>query len=94
MTRIVLEDDGKKGRFAIYKNDEFAGEMTFTWFIESAFIIDHTAIEEHYLGKGYGTLLVMEAVALAREKRYKILPLCPFAKKVFDSDKSLADVRN
>lgn len=93
MTIIKREDNGKKGRFIIYENGEEAGEMTYTWAGENKFIIDHTGVEQRFGGKGYGKQLVMEAVKLAREKEVKILPLCPYAKKVFDSDDSLNDLR-
>ena len=52
MTKIEREDNGKKGRFVIYENDEFAGEMTFTWAGKNKFIIDHTGVEEAFGGKG------------------------------------------
>lgn len=93
MTIIKREDNGKKGRFVIYENEEEAGEMTYTWAGENKFIIDHTGVEGRFGGKGYGKQLVMKAVEFAREKEIKILPLCPFAKKVFDSDDSLKDLR-
>jgi len=93
MTQIERVDNGKKGRFIIYENGEEAGEMTYTWAGENKFIIDHTGVEERFGGKGYGKQLVMKAVDFAREKEVKILPLCPYAKKVFDSDDSLNDVR-
>lgn len=93
MTIIKREDNGKKGRFIIYENREEAGEMTYTWAGENKFIIDHTGVQERFGGKGYGKQLVMKAVEFAREKEIKILPLCPYAKKVFDSDDSLNDLR-
>ena len=93
MAIIKREDNGKKGRFVIYENGEEAGEMTYTWAGENKFIIDHTGVQERFGGKGYGKELVMKAVEFAREKKVKILPLCPYAKKVFDSDNSLDDVR-
>ena len=93
MTIIEREDNGKKGRFVIYEDAKEAGEMTYTWAGENKFIIDHTGVEEGFSGKGYGKQLVMKAVEFAREKEIKILPLCPYAKKVFDSDASLNDVR-
>jgi len=43
---IEREDDGKKGRFALYEDGDFAGEMTFTWAGETKIIIDHTGVEE------------------------------------------------
>lgn len=35
----------------------------------------------------------MKSVAFAREQGVKILPLCPFAKAVFDKNEEIADVR-
>lgn len=91
--RIEREDDGKKGRFVLYENDEKAGEMTYSRVNESKFIIDHTEVDEKFGGKGYGKALVMKAVEYARENDQKILPLCPYAKHVFDRNKELEDVR-
>ena len=93
MIRIEREDNGQKGRFVLYENDTFAGEMTFSWAGENKFIIDHTGVEKLFGGKGYGKLLVMKSVAFAREQGVKILPLCPFAKAVFDKNTAIADVR-
>ncbi|HAO05140.1 MAG: N-acetyltransferase [Chitinophagaceae bacterium] len=91
-TKIEREDNGKKGRFVIYENGAFAGEMTFTWAGITKFIIDHTGVEEVYGGKGYGKKLVMQSVEYARKNNLKIIPLCPFAKKVFDRTESIRDV--
>lgn len=91
--KIEREDNGKKGRFVLYENDEKAGEMTFTWAGEDRFIIDHTEVDEKYGGKGFGKELVMKAVEYARKNNFKIMPLCPYAKHVFDRNKDLNDVR-
>ncbi|WP_268036502.1 GNAT family N-acetyltransferase [Algoriphagus sp. PAP.12] len=93
MIKIEQEENGRKGRFVLYEDGKFAGEMTYTWAGTNKFIIDHTGIEDGFNGKGYGKMLVMKAVDLAREKGVKILPLCPFAKAEFDKNKSIADVR-
>ncbi|TRZ41871.1 GNAT family N-acetyltransferase [Robertkochia solimangrovi] len=93
MTRIEQEDNGRKGKFVIYVDDEHAGEMTYTRAGSSKFIIDHTEIDEKFSGNGYGNDLVMKGVEYARENDQKILPLCPFAKKVFDTTPEIADVR-
>lgn len=92
MSRIEQEDNGKNGRFVIYVNDEMAGEMTYIWAGKGKFIIDHTGVEDKFSGKGLGKQLVAKAVDFARERNVKILPLCPFAKKIFDIDKRLHDV--
>ncbi|WP_163514147.1 GNAT family N-acetyltransferase [Gelidibacter japonicus] len=92
MTKIEREDNGKKGRFVIYDNNEEAGEMTFTWAGKEKFIIDHTGVEDKFGGKGYAKALVMAGVEYARENDLKIIPLCPYAKSRFNKDKSIADV--
>lgn len=91
--KIDREDNGKKGRFVIIDNDITAAEMTFTWAGKERFIIDHTAVDSKFGGKGYGKKLLMTAIEYARENDVKIIPLCPFAKKVFDRDQSLHEVR-
>lgn len=92
MVKIEREDNGKKGRFVIYENEKFAGEMTLTWAGKEKFIIDHTGVEENFNGKGYAKQLVMAGVEYARENNLKIIPLCPYAKSRFDKDKSIGDV--
>lgn len=92
MANVGREDDGKKGRFTIYVDDQLAAEMTYTWAGESKFIIDHTDIEENFTGKGYGNLLLNEAVEFARKNNLKIIPLCPFAKAQFDKNPDISDV--
>ena len=55
-------------------------------------IIDHTEVGQSLKGKGIGLQLVKAVVAHARESKIKILPLCPFAKSVFDKKEELRDV--
>ncbi len=92
MPKVEIEDNGKKGRFVIYEDGQFAGEMTFTWAGATMFIIDHTGVEDAFGGKGFGKILVLEAVEFARGRGIKIMPLCPFAKATFDRNKELHDV--
>ncbi len=92
LIRFDFEDDGKKGKFALYEDEVFAGEMTFTWAGNDKFIIDHTGVEKEFGGKGYAKKLVQKAIGFAREKQLKIMPLCPFAKSVFDRNEEYRDV--
>lgn len=91
--KIEKVDNGKKGRFVLYENGSLAGEMTYTYAGDTKFIIDHTGVEAGYEGKGYGKKLVLKAVEFARENEFKILPLCPFAKALFDKVESIQDVK-
>ena len=89
---IQQEDNGKKGVFFIEENGEVVAELTYVWSGEDKIIIDHTGVSEKLGGKGIGKQLVHKAVEMAREKQIKILPLCPFAKKVFDKTEDYKDV--
>lgn len=85
-------DDGKKGYYRAVENDSEAGRMTYTWAGENKLIIDHTEVNEAFKGKNVGKQMLMEVVNMARSKNIKILPLCPFAKAMFDKMAEIRDV--
>ncbi len=87
---IEHSDDGKKGQFKAMEGDVQAGLMTYVWAGEDKFIIEHTVGNPEF--KGVGMKLLDQAVAFAREKSIKIIPLCPFAKKMFDRKEEIRDV--
>jgi len=81
-----------KGSFKANENGKVAGEMFYTWAGPDKLIIAHTEVSSDFAGKGVGKQLLMEVVKFAREKKIKILPLCPYARSVFDKTPDLADV--
>lgn len=89
---IKQKDNGKSGMFYIETDGELAAHMTYTWAGEDRITINHTEVKEMLKGKGAGKQLVAKSVAFAREKGIKIVPLCSFAKKVFDTVKEFKDV--
>ena len=89
---IGLELNGSKGYFYISVDGKQEGKMTFVFAGNDKIIIDHTEVNEGNNGKGFGKKMVAKAVEYAREKNIKIIPLCPFAKKVFDKTPEIRDV--
>lgn len=89
---ILHNDDGKKGAFFVKHENKILTEMTYVWAGPARIIIDHTDVNETLKGKGIGKQMVAKAVLFAREKAINILPLCPFAKSVFDKVKEYNDV--
>ncbi|MFK4048663.1 GNAT family N-acetyltransferase [Acinetobacter venetianus] len=85
-------DDGKHGVFKLIQGDLVAGEMAYTWAGDSMLIIDHTDVNERFRGQGVGRQLLDELITFVRERQVKVIPLCPFAKSVFDKDASIHDV--
>ena len=89
---IQQKDDAKHGSFSLLDGETVAGEMTYTWAGEGMLIIDATDVNENYRGQGVGRQLLDALVAFVREKDVKVIPLCPYAKSVFDKDPSIGDV--
>lgn len=82
----------KNGTITIASDGDPAGKMTFVFAGADTIIIDHTEVDEAYNGKGFGKILFENAVAFAREKNLKVVPLCPFAKRMFDKMPETRDV--
>ncbi len=81
-----------KGFFKATEDEKEAGRMTYSWAGENRIIIDHTEVSPEFKGKNVGKQMVLAAVDFARKNNIKILPLCPFAKSVFDRNADLHDV--
>ncbi len=88
---LKIEETGQRGKSIATENDAVAGEMHYTWAGPDKLIIDHTEVSPDFAGRGVGKLLLMELVKMAREKKIKIMPLCPFAKSVYEKTPEIND---
>ena len=89
---IKQKDNGKKGAFFIEEDNQTLAEMTYVWAGTNKIIIDHTEVDEKLKGKNAGKQMLAKAVEFARQNNIKIMPLCPFAKSVFDKVAEYQDV--
>ena len=89
---IEQTNETKNGNFKAVDNDVEAGLMTYTWAGNDKFIIDHTEVNSNFAGHSVGKKLVMKAAKYAKENNLKIIPLCPFAKSVFEKTKEIQDL--
>lgn len=92
MNEVQLKINGEKGFFFIDVDGKHEAMMTFVFAGEDKIIIDHTEVNPGNEGKGFGKMMVAKAVEYAREKGIKIIPLCPFAKKVIDKTPEFQDI--
>lgn len=88
-----VEHDADKHQFFIQDNGELIAEMTYSVTNPSLYIIDHTYVNDHYRGQGLADRLLTTFIDYARKHEIKLMPLCPFAKKQFDTKPEYADVR-
>jgi hypothetical protein len=91
MDEIRHEPAGHKGAFVWRRDGEKLAEMTYS-VAGSRVIIDHTDVDDRLRGQGAGKKLVAAAVEWARKENRKLMPLCPFARSVFDKTRDYADV--
>ena len=92
MLEIKQIESGTKGFFGAFDGETEAGRMSYTFAGETRMILDHTEVNDVYRGQNIGKRILMELVAYARENKIKIIPLCPFAKSVFDKVEEIRDV--
>lgn len=91
-TQVLQKINEKNGFFYIDVNGIHEAMMTFVFAGADKIIIDHTEVKPGNEGKGFGKKMVVKAVEYARENNIKIIPLCPFAKSVFDKNPEFNDV--
>ena len=83
---------GTKGMFYVGEPGAILAEMVYTMPSDDKMIIEHTEVDDSLSGKGVGMELLDTAVDYARTHGIKIIPLCPFAKSVFEKKPEFADV--
>jgi predicted GNAT family acetyltransferase len=88
---IGHEAAGHRGEFFIERDGRRLGKLTYTS-SPGLTILDHTEVDDALRGTGAGRRLVEAAVIWARAEKRQLLPLCPFARSVFDKTPAFADV--
>ena len=91
---ITLEKlDERHGRYVGHvEGQEDEAELTFTWRGEHILSADHTGAPDGLQGTGVAMALVERLVSDAREKGFKIIPLCPYIRHKYESHPQWADV--
>ena len=88
---IEHERKDHRGAFFVVRDGKRLAEMTYT-IAGSRVIIDHTQVDDALRGTGTGSELVAASVEWARAENRRLLPLCPFARSVFDKTPEFHDV--
>jgi hypothetical protein len=90
--QILHEKIDEHHIFYIEINNERLAKMFFHMSNDDRMVIEHTEVSEQLKGKGIGKELVDHAVEYARKNNFKIIPLCPFTKSVFERFSGYEDV--
>jgi predicted GNAT family acetyltransferase len=90
LVKLTLEET--RGAFHAFDGEQTLGEMTFSRLGEHDIIVDHTGVREQARGRGVGRLLFDEMVSWSRKQQLHVIPLCPFAARLFETLPEVRDV--
>lgn len=85
----------QKGENKFYIGDDIKepiAEITFVESGEDRIVVDHTYVSDELRGQGVAGKLVEEVVQYAREKKKRIIPLCPYVKNKMNKTPEYQDV--
>ena len=75
------------GHFSFFDSKQkLIGEITFTSISPTCISIDHTFVHPNYRNQGIARQLLQFVLQLAKQKHWQIVPVCPYAKKVLQSE--------
>ncbi len=90
--KVERQENGGKGSFYIEESGSQNGLMTYINTGKNEITINHTEVDPNMQEKGLGKKMVAAAVEYARENDLKIVPTCPFVRKVIDETSAYKDV--
>ena len=82
---IQQKERDNKGFFFVEEEEIQLAEMDYSLSQPDIMVILHTEVDESLRGKNIGNQLLNHAVKYARDKNFKIIAICPFAKSVFEN---------
>jgi predicted GNAT family acetyltransferase len=89
---IQHEERGTAGAFFIEGEGQRLAELSYTRSGPETVVLVHTEVSTLLQGRGVARKLLDHAVAWARRTGTRFIPVCPYAKSVFDRTPELRDV--
>ena len=88
---VSVRDVPDKHRFEAVVDGRVAGFVTYRREGDALALL-HTEVDDAYEGKGVGSALVKEVLAVARERGVGVLPYCPFVNAYLKRHRELVDL--
>lgn len=85
------EQDGG-GAFVAERNGKRVAELTYTLDRDGTAVLNHTFVSDELRGQGIALRLTKSAVEWARRSKIKVVPVCSYARAVFQKHPELTDV--
>lgn len=89
---IRHEEQGGVGAFFVERDGQRVAELRYTRSSPQTVVLEHTEVSSVLQGQGVGRKLVEAAVTWARGTGTRFVPVCTYAKTVFERHPGLRDV--
>lgn len=89
-----MAEEAGRGTLTAMSGDRRAGVLAFSRLSDDTLLVEHVQTFPGFQGQGVGQRIVEEGIAWARANAHKLMPLCPFARTIFDRHPEYADVRH
>ncbi len=89
---IRHEEQGDRGTFYVQTEAGRLAELTYSRTSPQTVVLEHTDVSDALRGRGVGRLLVEAAVQWARRTGTRFVPVCDYARSVFERYPGLRDV--
>lgn len=89
---IRHDEEGDFGAFFVPGPEGRLAELRYTRTSPHTVVLEHTEVSSQLAGRGVGRKLVEAAVVWARHTGTKLVPVCEYAKSVFERYPGLRDV--
>lgn len=87
-----LKQDGNQGAYVAVKENKTIAEITWAQ-LGDVMVIDHTFVDASLRGQGIAKKLLDKAADYARQKNFKIEPVCSYVVSVFEHTTSYDDIK-
>lgn len=85
-------DNGATGQYNVFMDSKRIGAISYSWIQPDHMSVDYVMIDPTLRGKGIGNLVMIALANEARKDKYKITPVCGFARNVFIRNTEISDV--
>ena len=89
---IQHKQQGSRGIYFVEEDGDILAELIYTTPSPDKILLEHTEVGSELQGQNIGFQLVNHMVEHARTNHQKIVPICPFAKSIFDKKPDYQDV--
>jgi predicted GNAT family acetyltransferase len=89
---IQHKEDQQSGQFFIEQEGKRVALLVYDKADDNRLVIEHTEVDKSLRGQKIGYELVHSTIQYARNNGLKVLPICPFARKIMERNADWSDV--